>query len=108
LTGATICHYNFPRINTYNKASASVVDPEPLTGILSPLDATLKKLQRGVGLLLLTRNFRLDACSQFLQQRLAFAEPRPFPPLHIPRQRALFRLQLLEPLARLVSPVRGF
>jgi hypothetical protein len=44
--------------------------------------------------------------SQFLQQRLPFAEPRPLPSLHVPRQRPLLRQQFLRPLARLFAPVR--
>src|SRR6266446_4476780 len=43
---------------------------------------------------------------QFLQQRLALAEPRPLAPLHIPRQCPLLCEQLLRPLARLFLSVR--
>ena len=43
---------------------------------------------------------------KFLHQCLAFSEPRPLAPLHVPRQCALFRQQLLRPLARLFAPVR--
>src|SRR5437879_2998560 len=43
---------------------------------------------------------------QFLQQRLALAEPRPLAPLHIPRQCPLLCEQLLRPLTRLFPPVR--
>ena len=44
--------------------------------------------------------------SQLLQQCLSLAEPRPLPPLHVPRQGSLLRQQLLRPLARLFAPVR--
>src|SRR5437016_12324644 len=44
------------------------------------------------------RGFRTPAlpAGQFLQQRLALAEPRPLPSLHIPGQRTLLRQELLQ------------
>jgi hypothetical protein len=43
---------------------------------------------------------------QFLQQRLAFAEPRPLSPLHVSWERAFLGQQFLCPLAGLLTPVR--
>src|SRR5580692_2430968 len=45
---------------------------------------------------------------QLLQQRLALAEPRPFIPLHVPREGAFLRQQLFRPFASLFTAVGKF
>src|SRR6266481_5528414 len=104
------CSVSTFRINTYSPLVC--VANKGLVRHLSPLNATLMK-NPGWGLLEASglagkegTQWRLLRAGKLFQQRLTSAEPRPLPPLHVPRQRPLLRLQLLQPLARLILPVR--
>jgi hypothetical protein len=68
-----------------------------LTEKLNPLESALTKNKGGGG----------ATARQFLHQRLAFSEPRPLAPLHVPRESALFRQQLLRPFARRLENSRS-